>query len=138
MFHFRCLNARGRLFTVQKKWCCSTYSLTLRIVPCGVGGSALEPGARGSLGGPRQCLRVDILPDVRQFAILNGNSEDPMVLERLIRGFIRILPPFDHPTSFQAAENAGDAAFGDKRPVPRYSLRGQISTVICEGDCLVL
>jgi hypothetical protein len=32
-------------------------------------------------------LRVDILPDVRQFAISNGNGEDPMVLERLIRGF---------------------------------------------------
>ena len=43
--------------------------------------------ARGHLGGPRQCLRVDILPDVRQFAISNGNVEDPMVLERLIRGF---------------------------------------------------
>ena len=65
----------------------STYSLTLRIVPCGVGVPALEPGARGSLGGPRQCLRVDILPDVRQFAISNGNVEDPMVRERLIRCF---------------------------------------------------
>jgi hypothetical protein len=32
-------------------------------------------------------LRVDILPDVRHFAILNGNGEDPMVLERPIRGF---------------------------------------------------
>src|SRR5882672_9851956 len=66
---------------------CSTYSLTLRIVPCGLGVSALEPGARGSLGGPRQCLRVDILPDVRHFAISNSNGEDPMVLERPIRGF---------------------------------------------------
>ena len=42
---------------------------------------------RVRLGGPRQCLRVDILPDVRQFAVSNGNGEDPMVLERLIRGF---------------------------------------------------
>ena len=32
-------------------------------------------------------MRVDILPDVRQFAISNGNGEDKMVLERLIRGF---------------------------------------------------
>src|SRR5579864_155992 len=39
------------------------------------------------LGGPRQCLRVDILTDVRHFAISNGNGEDPMVLERSIRGF---------------------------------------------------
>ena len=39
------------------------------------------------LGGPRQCLRVDIFPDVRQFAIPNGNVEDPVVLKRLIRGF---------------------------------------------------
>jgi len=45
------------------------------------------PGARVRLGGPRQCLRIDILPDVRQFAISNGNGEDPMVLERLIRCF---------------------------------------------------
>src|SRR5580700_4074292 len=46
-----------------------------------------EPGARGHLGGPRQCLRVDILPDVLQFAISNGNGEDPIVLECPIRGF---------------------------------------------------
>jgi hypothetical protein len=32
-------------------------------------------------------LRVDILPDVHQFAISNGNGEDPIVLERFIRGF---------------------------------------------------
>jgi hypothetical protein len=51
----------------------------------GVDGSGL--GARGHLGGPRQCLRVDILPDVRQIAISNGNVEDPVVLKRLIRGF---------------------------------------------------
>ena len=41
---------------------------------------------RRRLGGPRQCLRVDILPDVLQFAISNGNGEDPIVLERFIRG----------------------------------------------------
>jgi hypothetical protein len=45
------------------------------------------PRARIHLGGPGQCLRVDILPDVRQFAISNGNGEDPIVLERLIRGY---------------------------------------------------
>ena len=47
----------------------------------------LGPRACVHLGGPRQCLRVDILPDVRQFAISNGNGEDPIVLERPIRGF---------------------------------------------------
>ena len=57
------------------------------MVPCGVGTPALEPGARGNLGGPRQCLRVDILPDVREFAISNGNVENPVVLECPIRGF---------------------------------------------------
>ena len=51
----------------------------------GVDGSG--PGARGHLGGPRQCLRVDILPDLRQLAILNGDVEDPVVHELLIRGF---------------------------------------------------
>ena len=61
--------------------------MTLRIVSCGIGLDKSEPGARVHLGGPRQCLRVDILPDVRQFAILNGNGEDPIVLERPVRGF---------------------------------------------------
>ena len=54
---------------------------------CGIGLDASGPGARVHLGGPRQCLRVDIFPDVRQFSISNGNVEDPIVLERLIRGF---------------------------------------------------
>jgi hypothetical protein len=43
--------------------------------------------ARIHLGGPRQCLRVDIFPDIRHFTIANGNGENPIVLERLIRGF---------------------------------------------------
>src|SRR5271166_3371389 len=47
----------------------------------------LKPGARGHLRGPRQCLGVDILSDLRQFAISNGNVEDPVVFKRLIRGF---------------------------------------------------
>src|SRR6202140_48402 len=42
--------------------------------------------ARVHLGGPRQCLRVDILPDVSQFAVSNGNGKNPMVFPRLIRG----------------------------------------------------
>src|SRR5277367_4185154 len=41
-----------------------------------------RPSAR-----PRQGLRVDILPDRRHLAISNGDVEDPIVLERLIRGF---------------------------------------------------
>ena len=45
------------------------------------------PGARGHLGGPRHCLRVDILPDVRQFAIPNGNVKNSVVLERPVGGF---------------------------------------------------
>jgi hypothetical protein len=45
------------------------------------------PWACVHLGGPRQRLRVDIFPDVRQFAISDGNCEDPIVLERLIRGY---------------------------------------------------
>jgi hypothetical protein len=53
---------------------------------CNIGVDGSGPGARVHLGGPRQCLRVDILPDVCQFAISNGNGEDPMVLERPIRG----------------------------------------------------
>ena len=62
-------------------------SLTLRIVSCGIGVDGSRPGARGHLGGTRQCLRVDILSDVRQPAILNGNGENPIVLERFIRGY---------------------------------------------------
>ena len=68
------------------------------------------------LGGPRQCLRIDILPDVRQFAISNGNGEDPMVPERLIRCF-------DSPRS----------EADDQNPVSlRYELGGsgyEVSTV---------
>ena len=72
----------------------------------------LKPGARGHLGGPRQCLRVDILPNVRQFAISDGNGEDPMVLERLIRGF-------DSPRS----------EADDHNPVSlRYELGGALGT----------
>jgi hypothetical protein len=74
------------------------------------------PAARGRLGGPRQCLRVDIFTDVRQFAISNGNVEDPMVLKRPIRCF-------DFPSS--------DA--DDQNPVSlRYELGGagyEVSTV---------
>jgi hypothetical protein len=46
-------------------------------------------GSRGRvrLAGPRQGLRIDIFPDVRELAISNGNGEDPIVLERLIRRF---------------------------------------------------
>jgi len=58
-----------------------------RIVSCGIGLDGLGPGTRGRLGGPRQCLRIDILPDVRHFAISNGNGEDPIVLERPICGY---------------------------------------------------
>ena len=57
------------------------------LVSCGICVDGSRPGVRGRLGGPRQCLRVDILADFRQFAISNGNVEDPIVLERLIRGF---------------------------------------------------
>src|ERR1700683_5277328 len=64
---------------------CSTYSLTLLIGSCGIGVDGSGPGARVHLGGPRQCLRVDVLLDVRHFAISNGNVEDPLVLVRLIR-----------------------------------------------------
>ena len=35
--HFRCLNARGTLFTVQKALPLFNVSLTLRIVSCGFG-----------------------------------------------------------------------------------------------------
>ena len=54
---------------------------------CNIGVDGSGPGARVHLVGPRQCLRVDILPDVCQFAISNGNGEDPIVLERFIRGY---------------------------------------------------
>jgi len=56
------------------------------LLRCGIGGS--WPGARANSEGPRQCLRVDVLLDVRHFAISNGNVEDPLVLERPIRRLI--------------------------------------------------
>src|SRR5450755_2355946 len=85
-----------------------SWVVNLRIVSCGIGLDGSGPGARVRLGGPRQCLRVDILPDVRQFAISNGNGEDPMVLELPVRGF-------DSPRS----------EADDQNPVsPRYELGG--------------
>jgi hypothetical protein len=35
--HFRCLNARGTLFTVQKALPLFNLSLSFRIVSCGIG-----------------------------------------------------------------------------------------------------
>ena len=74
-------------FTVQKALSLFNVFVDFTNVSCGIGVDGSGPGVRGRLGGPRQCLRVDILPDVRQFAISNGNVEDPMVLEGPIRGF---------------------------------------------------
>jgi hypothetical protein len=37
--------------------------------------------------GPRQCLGVDVLPDLGHLAVLNGDGEDPVVPERPICGF---------------------------------------------------
>lgn len=34
--------------------------------------------ATSNFGGPRQCKRVDVLPDVRHFVISNRNGEDPI------------------------------------------------------------
>src|ERR1700722_1695989 len=48
---------------------------------------ALRRPERLRLRGPRQCLGVDVLPDVRHLAASNDDGEDPVVLERLIRGF---------------------------------------------------
>jgi hypothetical protein len=62
------------------QWPASTIGSVARVNESGT-------GACVHLRGPRQCLRVNILPDVRQFAISNRNGEDPMVLERPIRGF---------------------------------------------------
>ena len=83
-------------------------SFNLIFISCWIGLDGSGLGARVHLGGPRQCLRVDILPDVRQFAISNGNGEDLMVLKRLIRGF-------DSPRS----------EADDQNPISlRYELRG--------------
>ena len=60
-----------------------------RSAGCAASGLALSrsPGseAHGHFGGPRQCLYVDIFPDLRHFAISNGSGEDPIVLVRFVR-----------------------------------------------------
>jgi hypothetical protein len=53
--HFRCLNARGPLFTVQKALPLFNVFVDLRIISCGIGLDGSGPGARGHLGGLRQC-----------------------------------------------------------------------------------
>src|SRR6204780_2382079 len=89
-----CARTRSQTRWVSGTPCTSTavfpFSLVMSCIlrwscTCGIGLDGSGPGAR--VGGPRQCLRVDILPDVSHFAISNGNVEDPIVLERLIRGF---------------------------------------------------
>jgi hypothetical protein len=80
------LIARGTLFTVHKALPLFKYPLTSRIVSCGIGVDGSGLGTRVDLGGPRQCLCVDIFPDVCQFAISNGNVENPVVLKRPVRG----------------------------------------------------
>ena len=47
------------------------------------------------LRGLRQCLRVDVFPDVCEFPVSNGYCEDPMILEHLIRRFSRPLGESD-------------------------------------------
>src|ERR1700730_8394995 len=86
---------------------CSTYSLTLRIVPCGVRVDVSGAGSRGHLGGPRQCLRIDVLLDVRHFAISNGNVEDPLVLVRLIRSIDFSRSDADDQNPSPCATNSG-------------------------------
>ena len=46
--------------------------------------------------GPRQCLRVDVLPDIRQLAVPDGNGEDEMVLESLV---VALIFPLAKPTT---------------------------------------
>ncbi len=48
---------------------------------------ALRRAGRVFLRSPRQGLGVNVLPDLRQLSVLNGDIEDPIVLERLARGF---------------------------------------------------
>src|SRR5580692_9929475 len=64
---------------------------------------ALRQPGRVHLRGPREGLRVDIFPDLRQLAISNGNVEDPIVSERLIRGldFPRSDADSEHPVSLR-------------------------------------
>lgn len=46
----------------------------------------LKPGASVQPRGPGQCLCVDVFPDLHHLAVPNSDVEDPVVLERLIRG----------------------------------------------------
>ncbi len=75
-------------------------------VPEPISVNASGSGARVQFGSSRQCLRVDVFSDGSQFAISNGNVENPMVLERLIRGF-------DSPSSETDHHNS---VCGSKRP----------------------
>ena len=67
--------------------------------PMNAGWLPLREDGRVHLRGPRQCLRVNIFADVRHFAALNSNVEDPIVPERLSRGF-------DFPSSHADDQNA--------------------------------
>jgi hypothetical protein len=85
--HFRCLNARGTLFTVQKAL--PLFNVFVDIMNRLVWHRCRWVRAWGSRPSrwPAPVLACHILPDVRHFAISNGNGENPIVLERPIRAF---------------------------------------------------
>src|SRR6185312_2469624 len=69
----------------------SAYSQASRGCLCGSRVDGRGRRARVRLGGPRQGLGVDILPDAGQLAVSNRDGEDPVILEQLVRGLD--LPP---------------------------------------------
>src|SRR6202043_237218 len=73
-------------------------------------GALRQPG-RVPLRGPREGLRVNVLPDLRHFAISNGNVEDPIVLERLMGGFDFPRSNADDQNPVSCATNSGGVGY---------------------------
>src|SRR5581483_7906312 len=88
---------------------CSTarfaYSQALRGSLCGSTVPERVRRVRFRRGGPRQGLGVDILADAGQLAVSNRDGEDPVIVERLVRGLD--LPPGE-------AGHQHPVALGDK------------------------
>src|ERR1700726_301173 len=79
--------------------------------PDGRRSPALRQPGRVPLRGPREGLRVNVLPDLRHFAISNGNVEDPIVLERLMGGFDFPRSNADDQNPVSCATNSGGVGY---------------------------
>ena len=85
------VNARSMLRLLNAA---DAFNKGSRVFCIGLNGSG--PGTRVHLGGAHQCLRIDVLTNVRQFAVFNSDVEDPWSTNVL---FVALIFPVATPTT---------------------------------------